>query len=323
MQPHTRPVVVVLHDAERPPGMREIERLAEVRYATDDRLADALPGADVLFVWRPRVTGLLRAWPRAGAVRWVHTTGAGLPLPAGMIGGDVLVTGSRGLFDEPIAEYVVGLVLAFAKDLPGRIRRQDSRAWQSRTTERVAGRTALVAGTGTIARAIGRKLSAVGMAVSGVGRQGRVTDPDLGAVLPMDRLVDALRRTDYLVLATPLTDDTRGMVDARALAAMRPAARVINVSRGALVVPDDLVDALRRGRIAGAALDIFRDEWPAGSSPLWELPNVLISPHMSGRVNDFADELVALFADNLARYIARRQLRNVVANPHAGGEGGH
>jgi phosphoglycerate dehydrogenase-like enzyme len=321
MRQHTRPVVVVLCGADRPPGMREIEQRAEVRYATEERLADALPGADVLFVWRQRGNGAARAWPAADALRWVHTAGAdaGQLLSAEALAGDVVVTSSRGLLDEPIAEYVLGLVLAFAKDLPGRIRRQEGRTWQSHETERVAGRTALVAGTGAISRAIARKLSAVGLSVAGIGRLGRVTDPDLGVVLPMDRLVDALRRTDYLVLAVPLSDDTRGMIDATALGAMKPTARLINVSRGALVVTGDLVQALRRGRIAGAALDVFADEWPDESSPLWELPNVLISPHMSGRVRDFAGDLVALFADNLSRYIERRQLRNVVAKTPAPG----
>jgi phosphoglycerate dehydrogenase-like enzyme len=315
MQQPPRPTVVVLCGTDRPPGLPAVERLAEVRLATEDRLPDALPGADVLFVWRQRPSALFEAWEKAEALRWVHTasTAAGDLLTPELIASDVVVTNSRGLFDEPIAEYVLGLVLAFAKDLPGRVRRQDTGTWLTRETERIAGTSVLVAGTGTIGRSIGRKLTAVGMRVTGIGHHGRPTDPDLGEILPMDRLADALRRSDYLVLAAPLTQDTRGMVNATTLAAMPSTARVINVSRGALVVTADLVDALRRGRIAGAALDVFGDERPDDSSPLWTLPNVLISPHMAGHVVGWRDELVALFADNLARYVERRQLRNVVS----------
>jgi len=307
-------VVVLLAGADRPPGLSAIERHALLRYTTDERLADELPGADVLFVWGQRAGALASAWPKADALRWVHvaSAGAGQVLPAEGIAGDTVVTTSRGLFDEPIAEYVLGLVLAFAKDLPGRIRLQETRAWQHRETERVTGKHTLVVGTGTIARAIARKLAGAGLLVAGVGRLGRPGDPDFGLVLPMDRFVEGLRQADYLVLAAPLRPDTRGLLDANALAAMRPTARVINVGRAGLLVPDALVAALQQGRLAGAALDVFPDERLDEESPLWSAPNVLISPHMSGQVVGWRDELVALFLDNLNRYVEGRPLRNVV-----------
>ncbi|HEU5474159.1 MAG TPA: D-2-hydroxyacid dehydrogenase [Actinophytocola sp.] len=314
MQQPARPTVVVLSGADLPPSMAAIEQRALVRYATEEGLLDALPGADVLFVWRLRTRALTRAWGKADALRWVHTASPGPEqlLSPGVVASDVQVTTSRGLFDEPIAEYVLGLVLAFAKDLHGRIRLQQSRTWRQRETERVVGKHVLIAGTGSIARATGRTLRAAGMTVSAVGRVGRTGDPDLGDVLPLDRLNDGLRAADYVVLAAPLTDDTRGMIDGRALAAMKPSARIINVARGGLLVQNDLVAALRTGKIAGAALDVFRDEQLAESSPLWTLPNVLVSPHMSGQVVGWREELVALFADNLTRYLEGRALRNPV-----------
>lgn len=310
-------VVVLLAGADRPPGLSAVEQHALVRYANEDRLADELPGADVLFVWGQRASAVGKAWPKADALRWVHVTsaGAGQVLPPEVVNSDTIVTTSRGLFDEPIAEYVLGLVLAFAKDLPGRIRLQASRAWQHRETERVTGKSALIVGTGSIARAIGRRLAAAGMPVAGVGRLGRPGDPDFGLVLPMDRFAESLGQADYLVLAAPLTPDTRGLVDAAALARMRPTARVLNVSRAGLLVRDDLVKALVERRIAGAALDIFPDERLPPDSPLWTAPNVLISPHMSGQVVGWRDELVGLFADNLVRYVEGRPLRNMVSRP--------
>jgi phosphoglycerate dehydrogenase-like enzyme len=321
MQQPARPAIVVLSGADLPPSMAAIEQRATVRYTTEERLLDDISGAEVLFVWRTPAGALARAWAKADALRWVHTAGAG-PEPVlspAVIASDVIVTTSRGLFDDPIAEYVLGVILAFAKDLPGRLRLQDSRTWRQRDTERVMGKRVLIAGTGTIGRAIGRLLRSAGMSVLAVARAGRAHDPDLGTVLPLDRLVEGLRSADYLVLAAPLTDDTRGMIHARTLSVMKPTARIINVGRRGLLNLDDLIRALREGTIAGAALDVFRDEQLDEGSPLWGMPNVMISPHMSGQVIGWREELVALFADNLTRYVEGRDLRNVVDKRRARG----
>lgn len=310
--------VVVLHahsgDTARPTGMTAVEEVAEVRYTTEKDLVSALPGADVLLVWDFRACTLSSAWPSAESVRWVHAASAGVNhvLIPEVKAADVVVTNSRGVFDEPMAEYVLALVLALAKDLPATLANQRERRWHHRETERLGGRRALVAGTGPIGRAIGRKLAAVGLSVTGLGRTARAADPDLGSVLPMSALPDVLPEMDYVVLAAPLTAETRGMIDAKALAAMKPTARLINVGRGPLVVEEDLVEALSAGRIAGAALDVFVDEPLAGSSALWALPNVIVSPHMSGDVVGWRSELVALFTDNLTRFLDGRPLLNVV-----------
>jgi phosphoglycerate dehydrogenase-like enzyme len=305
--------------------MAGVEEVADVRYTTEDGLAQALPGADVLLVWDFRATALRTAWPAADRLRWVHAASAGVDhvLTPEVVASDVVVTNSRGVFDEPVAEYVLAMTFALAKDLPTTLDRQRERRWHHRETERVGGTRVLVAGTGPIGRAIGRKLAAAGMVVTGLGRTARPTDPDLGEVLPMSSLSDVLPDVDWLVLAAPLTDETRGMVDATALAAMKPTARLVNVGRGPLVVQDDLVAALAAGGLAGAALDVFADEPLPPSSPLWGLPNVLVSPHMAGDVVGWQAELVALFLDNLTRYLDGEPLRNVVdaARGHVRGKG--
>jgi phosphoglycerate dehydrogenase-like enzyme len=312
------PTVVLLHsdsgDTARPADTSALEKIAGVRFVTENDLVTALPGADVLFMWDFRSNALTRAWPVADRLRWVHAASAGVNhiLSPELVASDVVVTNSRGVFDEPMAEYVLGLALAMAKDLPTTLRLQGETRWRHRETERIGGRRALVAGTGPIGRAIGRKLRAVGMSVTGVGRTARATDPDLGSVLPMSALPEALPETDYLVLAAPLTDETRGMLDAAALRLLPRTARVINVARGPLVVQDDLVAALTEGRLAGAALDVFADEPLPASSPLWRLPQVIVSPHMSGDVVGWKSELVALFTDNLTRFLDGSPLRNVV-----------
>jgi phosphoglycerate dehydrogenase-like enzyme len=298
------PTITVLHTADRPPGLAELG----VRFATDDTLAAALPGTEVLLVWDFTSDAVRRCWPAADALRWVHTASAGvdrLTFPE-LLDSPVTLTNSRGVFDQPMAEYVLGLVLAMAKDLPTTLAAQQRREWRHRESERVTGTCAVVVGSGPIGHAIARMLAAVGMRVELVGRRASSGVHDAGA------LPGLLPHADWLVLAAPLTEATRGMLDAAALAALRASARVINVGRGALVVEPDLVDALRAGRLAGAALDVFAHEPLPPDSPLWDLPGVIVSPHMSGDVLGWRAELMEVFAENLARYRAGEPLHNVI-----------
>ncbi len=308
------PTVVVLHDGTHPPAMAEVENAATVRYATEDQLAEALPGADVLFVWHFLSEAVVDAWPAAGDLRWIHVASAGVDrlLFDDLTASDVTVTNARGVFDRPMAEYVLGTVLSFAKDLHTSVRLQDRKQWQHRETERIGGKRALVVGTGPIGRAIAAQLTAAGMTVSGAGRTARDGDPDFGDVHASDTLPDVVGDFDYVILAAPLTEQTRGLVDADTLARFSPSARLINVGRGELVVAPDLVEALEAGRIAGAALDVFDTEPLPESSPLWEMPDVLVSPHMSGDTVGWTRDLVELFTANLRNYRSGTPLRNIV-----------
>lgn len=311
-----KPSVIVLTGPNsgmgRPPGMAEAERIATVRYVGADRLAEALPGSDALFVWDFRSTAVAGAWPRQDPPRWVHIASAGVDRLLFPELADAIVTNSRGLFEQPIADYVLALVLVFAKDLHTTLRLQAEHTWRHRETESPAGATALVIGTGPIGRAIGRRLRDFGLRVTGAGRRAAVADHDLGDVVGPDGLRAALGAADYVVVAAPLTDATRGMIDAAALRAMRPTARLINVARGELVVTADLVAALRDGGIAGAALDVFESEPLSGDSALWDMPDVIVSPHMSGDLAGWKPELVTVFLDNLRRFADGSPLRNVV-----------
>jgi phosphoglycerate dehydrogenase-like enzyme len=306
-------VLVVLHSDRRPPDLEA--RVAavcpapQIRYATPENLATLLPGADALLVWDFTIGDSVRAsWPAGDALRWVHTASAGVDQLTfdELVASDVVITNSRGVFDTPMAEYVLGLVLAFAKDLPGTVRLQDRGQWRHRETETIAGSTAVVVGGGPIGVAIAGLLRAVGMRVRLVGRRERE------GVHPADDLPQLLPEADYLVLAAPLTEQTRGMVDSVLLARLPARARLINVGRGALVVEKDLIAALATQGLAGAALDVFATEPLPNDSPLWSLPGVIVSPHMSGDVVGWQEALVDLFVENLARYRAGQPLRNVV-----------
>jgi phosphoglycerate dehydrogenase-like enzyme len=307
-------VLAVLCGDDRPPGMAAVQPQAEIRYATPATLPDAVRGADALFVWDFLSGALREAWPAADRLRWVHVAGAGVDrvLFPELVASPVVVTNSRGVFDRPIAEYVLGLVLAAAKDLPTTLALQRDRTWRHRETERIEGRAVLVVGTGSIGRAVGRLLAATGMAVTGVGRTARTGDPDLGTVHAAGDLPNLLPAADYVVVAAPLTEETRGLFDAEAFARMKADAWLVNIGRGPIVVEPDLVAALQRGALAGAALDVFADEPLAADSPLWAMPNVIVSPHMSGDVIGWHEALVEVFVANFERWRAGQPLLNVV-----------
>jgi phosphoglycerate dehydrogenase-like enzyme len=303
----------VLHGPSMPrPPLDELAGLAEITYATAESLPAALRTAEALLVWEFTSSAVPGAWPAEEPPRWVHIASAGVDtmLFPGLVRAATVLTNSRGVFETPIAEYVLGLILALAKDLPTTLALQGESRWRHRESERIGGRRALIVGTGPIGRSIARLLRAAGMRVQGVGRTARVSDPDFGTVAAdMNPL---LPDADYVISVAPLTDATRGMFDAAAFAAMRPTARFINVGRGGLVVQDDLTAALIGHGIAGAALDVFATEPLPADSPLWKLPGVIVSPHMAGDVAGWREELRLLFIDNFRRFAAGRPLLNVV-----------
>ncbi|WP_051473254.1 D-2-hydroxyacid dehydrogenase [Saccharomonospora piscinae] len=294
--------------------MDPIERAATVRYTDAAGLLDALRGADALFVYDFLSRAVPDAWHAADRLRWLHIASAGVDpvLFPELRDSDVVLTNSRGVFDSAIAEYVLGVVIAFAKDFAGSLRLQQRSTWRHRETERVAGTSALVVGTGPIGRAIATLLRAVGMRVAGAGRRARDGDPDFGTVVSSDELSRHLPDFDVVVAVAPLTEQTKGLFDAEAFAAMRPGARFVNVGRGELVATGDLVSALRSGQLSGAALDVFEQEPLPQDSPLWTMENVLLSAHMSGDVVGWRNALVEVFADNFARWRDGEPLRNVV-----------
>ncbi|MFF4598894.1 D-2-hydroxyacid dehydrogenase [Amycolatopsis sp. CA-161197] len=294
--------------------MAAIEEAAVVRYTDARGLPEALTGAQGLFVYDFLSTAVPGAWHAAGDLRWLHIASAGVDpvLFPGLVESDVVLTNSRGVFDDAIAEYVLGVVLAFAKDFARSLDLQRAGTWQHRETERVTGKEVLVVGTGPIGRSIARLLRAAGLRVSGAGRRPRTGDPDFGTVHDSAELTKHLPVFDYVVAVAPLTEQTKGMFDAEAFAAMKPSARFVNVGRGELVVTSDLVAALRGGQIAGAALDVFDTEPLPGDSPLWTMPDVLLSPHMSGDFLGWRSTLVEVFTANFRRWVAGEPLHNVV-----------
>ena len=218
--------------ADHRPDLPDLDGV-DVRLATAEQLPEALEDADALLVWDFSAVGVAAALPTATRLRWIHVSSAGVDrvLSDEIRGRDIVVTNTRGVLDTTMAEYVLSLLLAWVKDLPGTFERQGRRHWEHRPTRRLSGLRTLVVGVGGIGRSTAAMLRAVGVDVDGVGRTARTGEPPFGKVYAQSSLTDVVGDYDAVVVAAPLTRETRGMIDAATLAAMRSSAYLINVGR--------------------------------------------------------------------------------------------
>ena len=233
-----------------------------------------------------------------------------------MVASPVIVTNSRGIASDTIAEHVIAMILALFRRLPLAVRRQWERVWAQEElsappgNRMLAGSTVVVVGLGGIGSAVARRLDALGAYVIGVRRRGSEAVGGVARVHVSGEIPGLLPAADVVVIAAPQTHQTRGMFGRAALGAMKPDAILVNVSRGGLVDEDALTEALAAGRLGGAALDVLRDEPLHPASPLWHLPNVLITPHTSGFRDDHWDVITELFSQNLRRFLRGDTLLN-------------
>ena len=278
----------------------------------DEALADVTIGYFSGDAWPERTPGLAVSMLKSDGLRWMQTFSAGVDnkfFDLVLAKGTRLTTAS-GASASPIAQTVVMYLLALSRDLRGFVRSQEAHRWEPREIEELDGSTLLVAGTGPIGSEVARLGEALGMTVEAVRRSPRGDEPR--TTWPIGRLHEALGRADWVVSALPLADGTRGIFGADAFAAMRPGARFVNVGRGELVDEAAMIGALRSGRLAGAALDVFAVEPLPPDSPLWDMPNVIVTPHSSGESSRATERVHDLFLDNLARWTSGRSLVNEV-----------
>ena len=304
-------------------------RLVTVSY---EGLADGpLDDVEVLLRGRLPADTFDRLLVRAPRLRWVHSATAGVErvLTPASRDRNLVITNARGVFSRPIAEYVMMMILTVSRRLPLLLELQRERTWQPLEARELRDVSVGIVGLGSIGRAVGALATAFGCRVVATRRRAAdgaaaVREDELPTgslmldrVLPPERLPELLAESDFVVLAAPLTPDTHGMIGEAALAAMKPGAWVINIARGELIDERALLRALREGRIGGAVLDTFRDEPLPPSSPFYDLPNVILTPHTSWSSTRVLDRSVELFCDNLRRYAAGEPLVNVV-DPDAG-----
>jgi phosphoglycerate dehydrogenase-like enzyme len=300
-------------------ALARFEGRVEVTFAVDggDHFARALPDADVVVA--PALSDDQVA--RAGRLRWLSSVAAGLDdiaTPA-LLARGVAVTSASGVHGPNIAEHVLAMMLMFTRGMPRLYRAQLARRWQRDAKSRsdgpgeLTGKTLLVVGLGRIGEAIAARARPFGMRLVALKRDPAARH-DAGIVvdelLPLDALDDALGRADHLCLTVPLTRETHRLMDARRLARLPAGAYLYNISRGAVLDEAALVEALRARRLAGAGLDVFEEEPLPASSPLWELDNVILTPHVSGTTPLYYARTAALFADNLDRFLAGHPLAN-------------
>ena len=309
------PLVGIVDAVDRDlPDLGDVEALARiVRVASVDELEEHLDELEIVFAWNFDRPALLEVVPRAPRLRWIQSISAGVEEFAKPVLAEhgVVLTSAAGVYDPGLAESVLGFLLALSARIVEDARLSPG-SWPTEGTRLIRGTTALVVGAGSIGTETGRVLRAAGVRVRGIARTPRPPDDVFERIDGPDELHGELAAADHVVNVLPRTPDTEELFDAAAFAAMKPTAFFVNIGRGATVDEPALIEALRSGRIAGAALDVFDVEPLPDDSPLWTMPNGLVSPHRTGDHEGWPRDVVALFVDNLRRFLADEPLRNVV-----------
>lgn len=290
-----------------------------VRLPQSGEVPNDAADAQVLFRCAMSKLELSRALAGAPDLRWMHSCSAGFDqlLVPEITDRGLIVTRSAQTHHIPISEWVIAFIFAAAKRFPQLWQAQKEHRWAPPESEEVGGKTVGIVGAGAIGTEVARRCTALGMRVIATKRSPAEL-PEYEKVMAADRLPELLAESDYVVLATPLTTETRGMIGERELRSMKPTAFLLNIARGALIVDDDLVRALREGWIAGALLDAHQQEPLPPDSPLWDVENLFITPHASYKSPHFMERSTREFADNLERFLDGEQLRNTLREPALG-----
>jgi phosphoglycerate dehydrogenase-like enzyme len=307
--------IVLCYPVER----RHYEQISDVAPAAElvdagqQRVAREIERADI-FCGHAKVPIDWESVVRGGRLRWIQSSAAGLDhcLVPAVIDSDITVTSASGVLADQVAEHAMALVGGLMRSLPVFFRAQQAREFIRRPTRDLHHSTLGIVGFGGVGRRIAEVASPFKTRILATDVYPWDKPAHVEALWPADRLPDLLAAVDVLILAAPLTPATRGMIDRRALAQMRPGSFVVNVARGPLVVEADLVEALTSGHLAGAALDVTDKEPLPAASPLWDLPGVIITPHVGGQSRRRIDQMTDFFCDNLRRHFSGKPLRNLV-----------
>ncbi|MGO9256423.1 MAG: D-2-hydroxyacid dehydrogenase [Bryobacteraceae bacterium] len=275
------------------------------------------PDATVIFNWSGSGELLREVFGMCPRVQWVHSRAAGLDnqLFPDLVASPAVMTNGSGVFSAPLGEFALAAILYFAKGLRRMIRSQQAGIWDQFDIAEIAGQTAGIVGYGDIGRAVATRLRPMGLEVLALKRHGPLlynVDPLVSRIYVPEERLEMIARCDYLVVAAPLTPETRGLIGAAEFAAMKPTAVVINIGRGPVVDEAALVQALSAGMIKGAALDVFDQEPLPEGHPLYRLENLLLSPHCADHTPDWLERAMRFFLDQFERFRQREPLRNVV-----------
>ena len=315
MKTHT---FLVLADPNEP----QLKMLDELRPWADIGIGNsrgvfenAAPVASVLFNWSGSLELLREVVGMSPQLQWMHSRSVGLErtlFPA-MTEHSVTLTNGRGVFSASLGEFVLAAILYFAKDFRRMIRNQMTAKWEQFDVEAISGKIVGIVGYGDIGRAVATRVRPMGMKVLALKRHiMREPDPLIEQTYSPDRRLEMLARSDYVVVAAPLTAETRGMIAEPEFAAMKPTAVVINVGRGPVIQEEALISALSSGRIRGAGLDVFDEEPLPQDHPFYGMENVLLSPHCADHTSDWLEQAMRLFIQQYERFRSGQPLLYVV-----------
>lgn len=281
----------------------------------DEDILARLPGREVMI----GVTVTPEMLAAGRELKWVQLISAGVEhvLEPEILSSPVQITNARGMHVTHMAEHVLAYLLAFARGLPDCQRWQEKHEWhQEELIERVftlAGRTAGIIGLGAIGQGCAVRLAALGMQVIGIRRRNEApVPPGVSRALGPEGLTEVLAASDAVIIATPLTRETRGLIGPAQIAAMKPGAYLVNIARARIVDEPAMLAALASGHLAGAGLDVFMEEPLPPGSPLWARPDVILTPHSSGNYPGYVRQATSIFADNLRRWQRGEPLANLV-----------
>ncbi|NBT12962.1 MAG: D-2-hydroxyacid dehydrogenase [Planctomycetia bacterium] len=310
-----RPRIVLCYPVE-PRHIAQIQRClpsATVVDAGQERVAAELPGADI-FCGHPKVPVPWADVVAAGRLRWIQSSAAGLDhcLVPSVVESPIVVTSASGVLADQVAEHTLALLTACTRRIPLFLAQQARREFVRRPTRDLTGATVVIVGLGGNGRRLVEVLAPFRVRILATDWFPVRKPAAVEFLGGPDTLPDLLPQADVLILAAPLTDHTRDMIDAAALARLKPGAILVNVARGPLVVEDALADALESGQLDSAGIDVTPDEPPAAASRLWTAPRLVITPHVGGQAADRIDAMTDFFCDNLRRYGEGRPLVNLV-----------
>jgi D-3-phosphoglycerate dehydrogenase len=302
-----------------PVESRHVEQIAaaapqaEIVDAGQDRIASEILEADI-FCGHAKVPIDWDAVVRKGRLHWIQSSAAGLDhcLVPAVVHSPIVVTSASGVLADQVAEHAVGLVTAITRNLPTFFRAQQSREFIRRPTRDLHHGVVGIVGLGGVGRRIAQLVAPFKTRILATDTFPVDKPPEVESLWPADRLDEMLAQVGLLFLAAPLTELTRGMIDRRALSKMKPGGVLINVARGPLVVEADLAEALRSGKLSAAGLDVTEIEPLPVSSPLWQLSNVVITPHVAGQSRARIDQMTDFFCENLRRFQRGAPLNNLV-----------
>jgi phosphoglycerate dehydrogenase-like enzyme len=316
----SKDTILVLADPHEPP----LDLLDKLRNDIDivvgntpETFTTAAHSATIIFNWSGSLPLFRAVFLMCPDLRWVHSRSVGLErsLFPELINSPVILTNGVGVFSGSLGEFAVAAILYFAKDFRRMVRNQIAGVWEQFDVIPVAGQTVGIVGFGDIGRAVASRVRSFGMHILALKRHAPTPDqPDnlVDQFFTSECRLEMFPRCDYIVVATPLTEETRGMIAEPEFAAMKTSAVVINVGRGPIINEEAMIRALSTNRIKGAALDVFDHEPLPSGHPFYKLENVLLSPHCADHTPDWLDNAMHLFLDQFARYRAGQPLLNVV-----------